>query len=305
MFGRRELFRLAAATVVPNGARTPARTQAVQVDGGPAVVAAGADAVFVGCEDGRVTVLGERDVPTAGAPTGLVVDEARRLVYAVCRESGTIGVVAADGRPSGLLPALPGAAALDLDTATGRLFAVSATSGRAAVVDPAWGLVEAVIDGPGRGFGGIQIDRWRRVAYLTSPGANTVEVLDLARYEFVASIPVGIAPTGLALHLASNTVYVANSGIHHLSVVDGNTRRQRAKILLRSEGSTVAVHQASHTVYTNGGPDGIVRIDGATETISGELPLGVNPAGIAVDQRSGLVYVADPVHNRVFTVTLD
>jgi YVTN family beta-propeller protein len=147
------------------------------------------------------------------------------------------------------------------------------------------------------------VDAARRLAYLSSMFTDTVEVLDTTTGKFVASIAVGRAPAGLALHRASNTLYVANSGIHHLSVVDGASRTQRETILLRSEASSVAVHEASNTVYANGGPDGIVKIDGAQRKIVGELSLGINPGGIAVDQRTGTVYVTDPLHDLLHVIT--
>jgi DNA-binding beta-propeller fold protein YncE len=97
-------------------------------------------------------------------------------------------------------------------------------------------------------------------------------------------------------------VYVANSGIHHMSVLDGPARVERRTILLRSEASTVAVREATNIAYTNGGPNGLVKIDGETGAISGELALGVNPGAVAADQRANDVYVTDPLHGKVFLV---
>jgi DNA-binding beta-propeller fold protein YncE len=62
------------------------------------------------------------------------------------------------------------------------------------------------------------------------------------------------------------------------------------------------VHQGTDTVFTNGGQNGLARVDGTAGTLSGELSLGVNPGDVAVDQRTRTVWVTDPLHGRVFLV---
>ena len=85
----------------------------------------------------------------------------------------------------------------------------------------------------------------------------------------------------------------------HISIVDATTHTERKTVLLGSESSSLAVHQGTNTVYTNGGQNGLSRIDGAAGTLSGELSLGINPGAVAVDQRRRTVYVTDPLHGRV------
>lgn len=306
MFGRRALFTLIAGvgalTVAPASAAP--RVTAVRVGREPALVAVNATsgATYVGNDD-SVSVVGGGGFPIGGSPTDLVVNEADGRVYVASRHAGTVTVLEAGGRLHSIVAGGPGAAALDLDPTENRLYVGSGIGGSVAVVDTVAGALTRLLHGPGQGFAGLRVDGMRRVAYLSSVGTDTVEVLDLTSSEFVASIPVGQAPTSLALHEASNTLYVANSAIHHLSVVDGASRTERAEILLRSEASSVAVHQSSHTVYTNGGPDGIVKIDGSTGQIVDELSLGINPGGIAVDQRTKTVYVTDPVHGLLHAIT--
>lgn len=87
-----------------------------------------------------------------------------------------------------------------------------------------------------------------------------------------------------------------------MSIVDGAAAAQVKTVLLRSEASSLAVHQGSDTVYTNGGQNGLSRVDGRTGILTGELSLGVNPGDVAVDQRTQTVYVADPLHGTVTIV---
>ncbi|MFD4250759.1 hypothetical protein ACFWQL_13560 [Amycolatopsis thermoflava] len=236
-------------------------------------------------------------VPAGGVPADLSVDERTGLVYVANRTPGTTAVLDG-GRVTNVVASGPGPAALALDPDTYRLYVASSETGTVRVLDLFGGALAATIEAPGRGFSSAAIDG--RTGYFASLHTGTVEVLDLDTGRFTASIPVGDGPAGLAVHHGTGTVYVANSGIHHLSVVDG---AQTRTILLRSEASSVAVHQASHTVYANGGPDGLVRIDGTRGEITGELALGINPGQVAVDQRTGAVHVTDPLHDRLHVIT--
>lgn len=307
MFTRRKLFVLVASlgamTVRPAGAAPRVVTAPVGRSPGPVAVNSATGAVYVGTSDGAVYLLGRGAVQVGGEPNDLAIDETTYRVYVASRESGSVTALDANGDLLSIVPSGPGAAVLDVDGAANRVYVGSGSAGSVGVVDTVGGILDALLHGPGQGFAGVRLDVVRQLAYLSSMFTDTVEVLDTTTGRFVASIPVGQAPAGLALHQASNTLYVANSGIHHLSVVDGASRTQRETILLRSEASSVAVHEASNTVYANGGPDGIVKIDGAQGKIVDELSLGINPGDIAVDQRTGTVYVTDPLHDLLHVIT--
>ncbi|TNC28625.1 YncE family protein [Amycolatopsis alkalitolerans] len=306
MFGRRALFTMMAAfgAVAVSPAEADPRVRTFRVGPGPVVVAVNSrlGVTYVGNSDGSVSVANGATVAVGGKPTDLAIDEVDGQVYAASKNAGTVTVLDPDGRLRSVVAGGPGAAVLDLDTTMNRLYVASGTTGSVAVIDTIAGTLTGLLRGPGKGFGGIRVDGQRQVAYLTNPAAGTVEVLDLGSGDFTASIATGAGPSGLALHEASNTVYVANSGIHHLSVIDGASRTERAKVILRSEASSVVVHQASNTVYANGGPDGLVKIDGFAGKIVDQLSLGINPGGMAIDQRTAAVCVTDPLHDQLYAI---
>ncbi|HJQ48274.1 MAG TPA: YncE family protein [Amycolatopsis sp.] len=301
---RRRLFVLVAGLGLPPVAAAAAgpRVTTVEVGSAPGPVAVNSTTgtVYVAC-DGTVMTTGGGIIPTAA--DDLAVDESSGRVYTTNRRAGTVTVFDADGELRSVVPCGPGAAVLDVDDASSRLYVGSASAASVGVVDTIASILDTLLHGSGQGYAAVRVDSGRQVAYLSSPAGNTVDVLDLASGEFTASIPVGRSPVGLAVHQATNTVYVANAGIHHLSVVDGGAHTERETILLRSEASSVAVHEDSNTVYCNGGPDGIVKIDGTTAKIVGELSLGINPGQVAVDQRTKTIYVSDPVHGLLHTIT--
>jgi YVTN family beta-propeller protein len=71
--------------------------------------------------------------------------------------------------------------------------------------------------------------------YLTNPMLDRVEVFDIATRSFVADIPVGSRPWGIALWprdtlgVNADTIIVANSGGTNISIVDVRNRVQRRR----------------------------------------------------------------------------
>ncbi|AXB46733.1 YncE family protein [Amycolatopsis albispora] len=264
-------------------------------------------AVYVAGSRAVTVVAGNLVVATVdiGGPlSDIAVNERTGRVYAANAATGTVTVLDGDSNAvAGVIAAGPGKSTVDVDEESNTVYATGGPSGEVAVLDGVSDTVREKLPGPAGPLAGVAVDDGRRLAYFTGERNKTVEVLDTVGEAFVGSVPVGTAPDGLDLHEASNTLYVANSGIHHMSVVDGATRTEKATVLLRSAASAVAVHQSSNTVYSNGGPNGLIRIDGTKNEVSGELTLGTNAGDVAVDQRTRVVYAADPQRDALLAIT--
>lgn len=243
-------------------------------------------------------------VDVGGPLSDIAVNERTGRVYAANAGSGTVTVLDGDSNAVlGVIAAGPGTSTVDVDENSNTIYAAGGPAGDVALLDGVSDTLRETLRGPAGPLIGVRVDAGRRVAYFTGDQSKTVEVLDTVGKTFVGAAPVGNAPAGLDLHEASNTLYVANSGIHHMSVVDAAARTEKAKVLLRSAASSVTVHQDSDTVYTNGGPNGLVRIDGHENKVTGELPLGTNAGDVAVDQHTRILYVADPQRDSLLAIT--
>ncbi|WP_181771841.1 YncE family protein [Amycolatopsis pittospori] len=309
---RRALLTLAAAGASAVAFAPAARAEKVlpiEVGGAPEAVAVNSVTGFAYLSDpstGSVIVLDSRTgtvgavIPVGGEPADLAVDTVTNRVFVTNPPAGTVLVL--DGTTNdvvSVLPAGPGASSIDIDEQANRIYAVSGTTGMLAVIDGVGCRLLKLVPGPTPGLSSIAVDGGRKLAYCTSTRTDSLEVFDIGAEKFADGIKVGKSPTGVTVHRASGTVFVANSAIHHLSVVDPAARKEKATVLLRSESSAVAVHQGTNTVYANGGPNGVARIDGVTNLLTGDLSLGVNPGAVAIDQRSKTVYVTDPLRGRV------
>ncbi|GAB3137433.1 YncE family protein [Amycolatopsis stemonae] len=312
---RRTLFALvtagAGALALPGVARAE-DVRSIDLGGTPTAVAvnpvtglayvADPDAGAVSVVDPRgPTVAGVLDV--GGEPGDVAVDAKANRIYVANAKAGTVVVL--DGRTHDLVSVVgagAGASTLAVDEQANRVYAASGGTGTLAVLDGVSCTLAALVPGPKPSLAGVAVDPGRKLAYCASTSTDSVEVFSIDSGKFVASVKVGARPTAVAVHAESGTVYVANSGIHHMSIVDAATRTERKTVLLRSESSALAVHQGTNTVYTNGGQNGLSRVDGGTGTLTGELSLGVNPGDVAVDQRTRTVYVTDPLHGRLSLV---
>ncbi|MFD2466896.1 YncE family protein [Amycolatopsis silviterrae] len=311
-WSRRGLFTLvsAGAAAMLGRASAAERVSTVQVGGTLSALAVSPVTGLVYAADrasGAVLVLDPdagrvvSALAVGGEPSDVVVDTDR--IYVANPPGGTVLVF--DSQTHRLLSVVSagaGASALAVDSPANLVYAVSGKTGTFAVLDSISLTLQDLLPAPKPGLAGIALDRGRRRAYCTSPDTNSVEICDLDAGTFAGSVPVGASPTGIGVHEMSGSVFVANSAIHHLSIVDGSARAQVKTVLLRSEASSLAVHQGSDVVYTNGGQNGLSRVDGRTETLTGELSLGVNPGDVAVDQRTRTVYVTDPLRGTISVV---
>ncbi|EOD67910.1 hypothetical protein [Amycolatopsis vancoresmycina] len=312
---RRTLFALVTAgagVLVRPGTAHASDVRSIDVGGAPAAVAVNPVTGLGYVTDpqaGTLAVLDPRSasvvdvVHVGGEPGDVAVDATAGRIYVANPPGGTVVVL--DGRTHDLVSVVgagAGASALAVDEEADRVYAVSGGTGTLAVLDGVSCTLTALVPGPKPSLAGIGVDPGRKLAYCASTSTDSVEVFSIDSGKFVASAKVGRNPTAVAVHHESGTVYVANSGIHHMSIVDSVTHAERKTVLLRSESSALAVHQGTNTVYTNGGQNGLTRVDGAAGALSGELSLGVNPGDVAVDQRTRAVWVTDPLHGRVFVV---
>lgn len=309
---RRALLTLAAAgasAVAFAPAASAEKVLLVEVGGAPEAVAVNSVTGFAYVSDpstGTIVVLDSRSgtvgavIPVGGEPAGLAVDTVTNRVFVTNPPAGTVLVV--DGLSNdvvSVIPAGPGASSVDIDEQANRIYAVSDLTGTLAVLDGVGCRLLKLVPGPTPGLSSIAVDGGRKLAHCTSTSTDSLEIFDIGEGRFTGGVKVGQAPTGVTVHRGSGTVFVANSAIHHLSVVDAGARKEKATVLLRSEPSAVAIHQGTNTVYSNGGPNGIARVDGVTNLLTGDLSLGVNPGAVAIDQRAKTVFVTDPLRGRV------
>ena len=131
-----------------------------------------------------------------------------------------------------------------------------------------------------------------------------------------ATVTVGSDPGGVAVNQATDTIYVANEKDNSVSVIDGKTCKAGnitgcgdtpARVSLSSSPQTVAVNQATNTIYvlSPGNPGTVSVINGATcnATVTGGCTGA--PATITVGNTNGAGIsgiAVNPLTNTIYAV---
>jgi len=134
-------------------------------------------------------------------------------------------------------------------------------------------------------------------AYITNLVSNTVSVINTATDTVIATIPVGLAPFGVAVSPDGSKVYITHENIFGtVSVIDTARTTVIATIPVGRLPLGVAVKPDGSKVYVASLADGIVSvIDTATNTVSATIPVGLSSVGVAVAPDGSKVYVADEI----------
>jgi YVTN family beta-propeller protein len=155
------------------------------------------------------------------------------------------------------------------------------------------------------GFGvprkALQGRRWRRAAAIAAAAALSLaapwiaaEPSHAAVYTVVATIPVGIDPTSVAVDPSSHTAYVANRGDNTVSAINGSTNTVTATIPVGLAPDGVGVDPSTGAVYeANLGNDGVEVLDGSTGKVNASLFVGNAPTEVGVDPSTHTAYVAN------------
>ncbi len=142
--------------------------------------------------------------------------------------------------------------------------------------------------------------------YFTNGPRNQVGVFDTATKSFVASIPVGSRPRGIAITPDGKFLYVANQASSSVSVIQVESLEVTDTIAIPGGGSPygVAVTPDGGSVYVATADDRgrIFVIDTETRTVVETIRAGRQLRNVAVSPDGTLAYVTSNGDGRVFII---
>ncbi|HSB74312.1 MAG TPA: beta-propeller fold lactonase family protein, partial [Terriglobales bacterium] len=148
-----------------------------------------------------------------------------------------------------------------------------------------------------------------RYAFVSSMGAEEIELIDLTKMDYAAHIPVGGVPRPYVVSKDGNTLYVALSYLHGFAIVSVPERKvlKRVEMPARHKHPKERPYEPSNT-FTHGlalSPDGrelwvtsllddcLYIYDVKAGTIVGSVPVGDGPNWVAVSPDGKYVAVSN------------
>ena len=179
-----------------------------------------------------------------------------------------------------------------LDAVAGRLYV--AHSGVVDVIDVAKGERIGIVEGVDRARG-VAVVPEAKVGFASSAKNNVLVVFELETLKKVKEIPVGDGPDAVIYVATTKEIWVFNGGSKDVTVVDPVTREKRKDtIKLEGKPESAVEYPSRGIVYVNvvGSFDGVTAIDARGKRALGHhtLSVGVDPTGLALDLKTGLLF---------------
>jgi uncharacterized repeat protein (TIGR01451 family) len=247
--------------------------------------------------------------PLGADPQGVAVNPSTGRVYVALSGEGSLSVVDGLGervlavatglkRPRGVAVNPKTNRVYVTDTGADRLVVIDGTSSKTLLSLPMGSYPDAVA-----------VDPEKNRIYVANAGDGSLWVLDGTSYELIGSVKVAEGPLlGMAVNQDTGTVYIVHAlvpGRHGLTVMDG----QRGEVVATLTGDyshplraayAVAVDEKANRLYFAAEGE-LWVINSESHDLVAVVPTGAIAYnfGLAVDQATGRVYVADVREARV------
>jgi YVTN family beta-propeller protein len=129
-------------------------------------------------------------------------------------------------------------------------------------------------------------------AYVSNFKDNTVSVIDIAKSEVVATIPVEAGPHGMILSTDGRWLYVSSDGSSIVNIIDTNTNKVSGLINVgKSPHGLALTTDGKYLLVCVNSDDKIVYVDTEKKTVVASVSVG-KPHTISVSPNGEVAYVA-------------
>jgi DNA-binding beta-propeller fold protein YncE len=199
------------------------------------------------------------------------------------------------------------------------VFAAEGALGRISLIDWSAGRVRTIDLNQGGAtpsyVGDLAFDAAGGLLYAADEANSRVAVIEARSRQVIAWAALAGTPAALALSPDGGKLYAALGGdsgaLAVVDVSDPSAPKVEASVATGSADAAGVTVAAGKVFVANGRGDSITVIDGAAKRVEAEIPIripgmqqlrGVRPAGMAYDERSGLLFVAESGINAVAAI---
>lgn len=140
----------------------------------------------------------------------------------------------------------------------------------------------------------LALDRPGKRLFVAALGNGTVEVLDLAQFRRIKSIPGFDEPQGMAYVPGANRLYVADGGDGSMRVLDGSSFAPVTSIALGDDADNVRYDPTAGWIYVGYGDGAIAEIDPTDNRVVSRIPLPGHPESFQIEPNGARVFVNVP-----------
>jgi YVTN family beta-propeller protein len=272
-----------------------------------------ADSLRIQIPDNNINQSNKLGVIVANSPTGISVDPDTNILYVANAGSNTVSVV--DGRTNSIVTNITvgdNPNSLSIDLKAHEVYVANSASNTVSVIDTLTNKITANIS-VGTTPVDIAIDRDRQLIFVANRDSNTISVIDGGTEKVLAKIPVGRLPMGLAIDPFTSVLYVANAGSNTVSVIDymlAESVSFKSNLIANVSMSVgnypndVAVNPTTNKIYVanQGASNTVSVIDGNTNAVVSNIPVGMSPYRLAVNAHTNTIYLDNEGDNTVSVI---
>ncbi|MBD3336628.1 MAG: hypothetical protein GF355_14040 [Candidatus Eisenbacteria bacterium] len=133
------------------------------------------------------------------------------------------------------------------------------------------------------------------LVFVSNSGADYISIIDRQDRAVVGVLRTGEGPSGLAFSPRSQRLFIACTGSDEILAVDALSRRviRAAKLSFGDEPTRILLSDDEETLFVlNSGSRVLSVLDAAALQELSRVPLPEGPGGMAVDPRTGRLYVS-------------
>jgi YVTN family beta-propeller protein len=258
-------------------------------------------------------------IPVGDAPESIDVNPVTNTVYVANSDEflggGSVSVI--DGSTNTVVATITGLSepyGLAVNSVTNEIFVSNHNSSNVSVIDGATNAIIATIT-VGSLPQGVALNSARNLIYVANPESGTISAINGATDTVTNTftLPQGAGPGNLALDPITNrlfatddgngidgngVVYVLNASSGTLlgSITGGGLPFRPGTVAMLQPGKSVLISDYSFNT-------GVLDVNELTYDTSGILEDGSDPIGIAVNRKTGKIYVTESGNNTVNVYT--
>jgi YVTN family beta-propeller protein len=248
-----------------------------------------------------------------GGSTGIAANPATNKIYVAIDNQDRPELLVIDGKTQQVIKRIataPFAIAVAVNPLTNRIYASGCgpASCDIFVIDGKTDTLLTkvpVASGSFLGIQGLAVNPVTNRIYASDADNNQYIVIDGKTNTIITQVSIFIQPSGIAANPKTNRIYIGNGGFPgSILVYDGASNAQAANIPLdpsSSVGGVATNFRLDRAYAAVQGPNVLAVVDGATNQVIAEPPVGELPQGVDVNLTNNKIYVAN---SRAASVTI-